>query len=87
MVLEQAPRQISSPQLREGIDNSEYESVRELAVYSKNEGLDLSNIASSIWLSNYIKKLGVNQDQIESFIANLVNSPEPEKLIDMLPNS
>jgi len=27
--------------------------------------------------------LGANQDQIESFIANLANSPEPEKLIDV----
>ena len=34
-------------------------------------------------LNNYIQKLGANQDQIESFIANLANSPEPEKLIDV----
>ena len=27
--------------------------------------------------------MGANQDQIESFIANLANSPEPEKLIDV----
>jgi hypothetical protein len=27
--------------------------------------------------------LGGNQEQIESFIANLANSPEPEKLIDV----
>jgi hypothetical protein len=34
-------------------------------------------------LGNYIQKFGANQDQIESFIANLVNTPEPEKLIDV----
>jgi hypothetical protein len=40
-------------------------------------------LAPSVRLYNYIKKLGANQDQIESFIANLANSPEPEKLIDV----
>jgi hypothetical protein len=54
-----------------------------LAVFSKKEGFNLSNIASSIRLRNYIQKLGTNQDQIESFIANLANSPEPERLIDV----
>ena len=54
-----------------------------MAVYSKKEGLDLSDIASSIRLGNYIQKMGANQDQIELFIANLANSSEPEKLIDV----
>jgi hypothetical protein len=54
-----------------------------LAVYSKKEGFVLSDIASSIRLGNFIQKLGANQDQIESFIANLANTPEPEKLIDV----
>ena len=68
---------------KKGIENSDYDSVRELAVYSKKEGFGLSDIASSTRLSNYIKKLGANQDQIESFIANIANSSEPEKLIDV----
>ena len=68
---------------KKGVEHSDYDSVRELAVYSKNEGFVLSDIASSIRLGNYIQKLGANQDQIESFIANLANSPEPEKLIDV----
>jgi hypothetical protein len=68
---------------KKGIEDSEYDSLRELAVYSKKEGFGLSHIAASIRLSNYIQKLGANQDQIESFIANLANSPEPEKLIDV----
>jgi hypothetical protein len=54
-----------------------------LAVYSKKEGFGLSDIASSIRLRNYIQKLGANQDQIESFIANLPNSPEAGKLIEV----
>jgi hypothetical protein len=31
----------------------------------------------------YVQKLGAKQDQIEIFISNLANSPEPEKLIDI----
>ena len=68
---------------KKGVEDSDYESVRELAIYSKKQGFGLSRIASSIRLSNYIQKLGANQDQLESFIANLANSPEPEKLIDV----
>src|SRR6266487_301068 len=70
-------------ELKKGVEDSDYDSVRELAVYSKKEGFDLSDFASSIRLSNYIQKLGANQDQIETFIADLVNSPEPEKLINV----
>jgi hypothetical protein len=66
---------------KKGVEDSDYDSVRELAVYSKKEGFGLGHIASSTRLSNYIQKLGANQDQMESFIANLANSPEPEKLI------
>ena len=68
---------------KKGVENSDYDSVRELAVYSKKEGFGLSHIASSTRLSNYIQKFGANQDQIESFIANLANYSEPEKLIDV----
>jgi hypothetical protein len=68
---------------KDGIEGSEYDSVRELAVYSKREGFGLSRIASSFRLSNYVQKLGANQDQIETFIANLAISPEPKKLIDV----
>ena len=68
---------------KKGVEDSDYDSVRELVVYSKKEGFGLSDFASSIRLSNYIQKLGANQDQIETFIADLVNSPEPEKLINV----
>ena len=68
---------------KKGVGDSDYDSLRELAVYSKKEGFGLSDIASSVRLNNYIQKLGANQDQIEAFIANLINSPEPEKLIDV----
>src|SRR6266705_4121917 len=68
---------------KKGVEDSDYDSVRELAVYSKKEGFGLIDIASYIRLNKYIQKLGANEDQIESFIANLANSPEPQKLIDV----
>jgi len=37
----------------------------------------------SIRSNNYIKNIGTNPDEIESFNANLANSPEPERLIDV----
>jgi hypothetical protein len=71
---------------KKGIEDSEYESVRELAVFSKKEGLNLIALASCFRLFNFIKKLGANEDQIESLIANCINgtnSLPPEKIIDM----
>jgi hypothetical protein len=68
---------------KKGLADLDYETLRELAVFSKKRGLSLGDHASSVRLRNYIEKLGANQDQIESFIANLVNSPEPGKLIDV----
>ena len=49
----------------------------------KKQGTNLDTPASSIRLINYIQKLGANQDEIESFLANLAHSPEPERLIDV----
>jgi hypothetical protein len=71
---------------KKGVQDSEYQSVRELAVYSKKEGLDLSELASRFRLYNYINKLGVNEDDIESFIVNCMNcanSLPPKKIIDL----
>ena len=67
---------------KKGLDNSEFESIRELTVFSKKEAMILSDMAEHVRLNNYIQKLGANSEQIESFIANIVNLEEPEKLID-----
>ena len=55
---------------KKGLEDSEYESVRELAVQAKKQGLVLSDLASHFRFYNYIKKSGGNEDQIESFISN-----------------
>jgi hypothetical protein len=68
---------------KKGVEDSDYESIRELAVFSKKQGLKLGEYACSIRLNNYIENIGTNPDEIESFIANLANSPEPKKLFDV----
>src|SRR6266487_1871213 len=68
---------------KKGVQNSDYESIRELSLFSKKQGLNLSKHACSVRLYNYIKNIATNPDEIESFLANLANSPEPEKLIDV----
>ena len=66
---------------KKGVEDSDYDSVRELTVSLKKQGIGLSELACSVRLK-YIK-IGATEDKIESFLGNLVNSPEPEKLIDV----
>ena len=68
---------------KKGVEDSDYDSLRELTVPLKKQGIGIIELAPFVRVYNYIQKLGANQDQIESFIANLVNSPEPEMLIDV----
>jgi hypothetical protein len=69
--------------MEKGVEDSEYDSVRELAVSLKKQGIGLSDLARTFRVYNYIKNIGANEDQIELFIANLAKSPEPEKLINV----
>jgi hypothetical protein len=75
---------------KKGLEDSEYESVRELAVQSKKQGISLSDLASHFRLYNIIKKSGANEDQIESFIINCTISGAgvevlpPEEIIDLV---
>ncbi len=69
-----------------GLAGSDFESLRKIAVESRKQGLTLCDLGPRLRLYNYIKKLGANGDQIESFIANCMNganSLPPEKIIDL----
>lgn len=69
-----------------GLDYSEYESVRELATYFKKQDLSLYELANRTRLCDYIKKLGADEEQIESFILNFLNranSLPPEKILEI----
>jgi hypothetical protein len=54
-----------------GLDNSEFEAARELALQAKKQGLNLSGLASNFRLHKFIRKSGANEDKIETFIANV----------------
>jgi hypothetical protein len=74
---------------KRGLESSEYESVRELAVHSKKQVIALSDLASQLRLYNFIKKSGANEDQIESFISNCISGAgvevlPPEKIVDLI---
>lgn len=58
---------------KKDLESSDYESVRELAVELKKEGLTLSQLGSMYRYHNFIDKLGANEDQIESLIFNLLD--------------
>src|SRR5436190_17998939 len=74
-------------QLRRGLEGLDYESMRELAVQLKKEGLTFAEFASIYRLHNYIKKLGANEEQIESLIVNLLdgaNSIPQRKIVELV---
>ena len=71
-------------ELKKGVDDAEYEAIRELAVQLKKEGTTLAEFASIYRRHNFIKKLGANLDQIESLIGNLLKSDmPPERIADV----
>ena len=68
-----------------GIDKSDFDAARELALQAKKQGLNLSELASNCRLHNFIKTSGNNEDQIESFITNISSTELPlEKVIELV---
>jgi hypothetical protein len=68
-----------------GLDNSEFDSARELALEAKKEGLNLSDLASNFRLHNFVKTSGNSENAIESFISNISSSElPPEKVIELV---
>jgi len=74
-------------ELKKGVDDAEYEAIRELAVQLKKEGTTLAEFASIYRRHNFIKKLGSNEEQIESLIVKLLDgakSVPDEKIVDLV---
>jgi hypothetical protein len=68
-----------------GLDQSEFDAARELALQAKKQGLNLSDLASNFRLHNFIKALGVSEDQMESFLSNISSTElPPEKIIEIV---
>ena len=65
-----------------GLDSPEFNWVRELALATKKQGFNLSELASHFRLDNFIKTSGAAEEDIESFITNVTtNDVSPEKVI------
>jgi transcriptional regulator with XRE-family HTH domain len=70
---------------KRGLESSDFESARELAVEAKKQGLTLSDLASRFRLYNYFRKSGASEDEIESFIDNIHSTDVPsERVIEYL---
>ena len=65
---------------KKGVQDSNYEYVRELAIHCKKEGINLADLMSAL----RIKQLGGNEERVEQFIARCANSQDPQKLVDVL---
>ena len=64
-----------------GLDNSEFDSSRELALAVKKQGLNLSELASNFRLHNFIRASAVTEDELESFIARIHPNDLPHEKI------
>src|ERR687887_647990 len=49
------------------LDDSEFDSARELALQVRKQGLNLSELASNFRLCNFIRSSGAAEEDIESF--------------------
>jgi hypothetical protein len=68
-----------------GLDSSEFDSARELALQAKKQGFNLSELASHSRLYNYFLKSGAAEDKIESFITKVSsNDIPPERVIELV---
>ncbi|MFY9795959.1 MAG: hypothetical protein WCC17_19420 [Candidatus Nitrosopolaris sp.] len=52
------------------VQGSDYESVTELAIHCKKEGVSLEDLVSVLRIKNYIQQLGsIDEERVEQFIA------------------
>jgi aryl-alcohol dehydrogenase-like predicted oxidoreductase len=66
-----------------GLDDAEFDLVRELALQAKKQGLNLSDLASNFRLHNFIRSSGAAEEKIESFIDNISSSDiSPESIVE-----
>jgi hypothetical protein len=68
-----------------GLETLDFDSIRQLSIEIRKQGLNWSDLASHFRLYNYFIKSGAAEEKIESFI-DMVHSTDisPEKLIDLV---
>ena len=66
------------------LENSEFDSIRQLALEIRKQELNWSDLASHFRLTNFIKS-GASQEKVESFITNVTpNDIPPERIIELV---
>ena len=70
---------------KKGVQGSDYECVRELAIHCKKEDVNLEDLLSASRIKNYIKQLStIDEERVEQLIARYTASQDPQKLVDVL---
>jgi transposase len=68
-----------------GLEELDFDSIRQLAVEAKQHGLKLSELASHARLYNFFVKSGASENAIESFITKVSSSDvSPEQVIELV---
>jgi hypothetical protein len=70
---------------KKNLQGSDIDSVREIAVEAKKQGLSISDLAQHIRLRNFFIKSGASEEKVESFITNVssIDVP-PERIIELV---
>ena len=68
-----------------GLEELDFDSIRQLAVEARQHRLNLSELASHFRLYNHILKSGASENAIESFVTNVSsNDIPPERAIELV---
>ena len=60
------------------LDNSDFDSIRGLAMEIRKRGLNFADLSSLLRLYNFFRESGANQDEIESFVAKVHSGGMPQ---------
>ncbi len=67
-----------------GLETSDFDSIRQLALEMRKQGLKWSDLGSHFRLSNFIKS-GASEEKVESFITNVSSCDVPPgKMIELV---
>ena len=68
-----------------GLEELDFDSIRQLAVEARQHGLNLSELASHFRLYNYFVKSGAAEEKVESFITKISsNDISPKNVIELV---
>src|ERR687886_1854651 len=68
-----------------GLEELDFDSIRQLAVETRQQGWNFADLASHARLYNYFLNSGTTEDKIESFITNVSSGDvSPERIIELV---